>query len=452
VIRILAPFALLTLLACGGNDHLPLDKLMDATTCMQCHPKHYADWSGSMHAYAADDPVFLAMNARGQRDTNGALGDFCVRCHAPMALQLGLTKDGLNLASIPQSAKGVTCFFCHNVKSVEDSHNNPLTLAMDDVMRGGIKNPVTSPAHGGSYDPLMDSNTNDSTMCGACHDIVTPRGVHLERTFAEWATTIFASTDPRRHLSCGQCHMIANTDVVADAPGLNVPQRNFGRHEHTFAGVDRAMTPWPGTDVQAAAIERDLKGAVAVRALCLTPESGGQISVRVDNLGAGHMWPSGAAHDRRAWVEVIAYDASDKVIFSSGVVPDDKDPEDLGDPNLAGLWDRTFKDDNTPAHFFWEVARYDSQLLKPTVTTDPNDPRYDHSTTFRYQGLGALTPFARITARVRLRALPFAVLDDLVTSHDLDPAVKAKLTTLDLSGTLRTWTPTTEDPGSHCVQ
>ena len=72
-----------------------------------------------MHAYAAEDPVFLAMNARGQRETNGALGDFCVKCHAPLAVELGLTTDGLNLGEIPPHLAGVTCFFCHTVESVE---------------------------------------------------------------------------------------------------------------------------------------------------------------------------------------------------------------------------------------------------------------------------------------------------------------------------------------------
>ena len=54
-----------------------------------------------MHAYAADDPVFVAMNQRGQRETAGALGDFCVKCHAPVAVHDGLTTDGLNLATLP---------------------------------------------------------------------------------------------------------------------------------------------------------------------------------------------------------------------------------------------------------------------------------------------------------------------------------------------------------------
>ena len=41
------------------------EKLLDPATCKDCHKKYYAEWSGSMHAYASKDPVFLAMNARG---------------------------------------------------------------------------------------------------------------------------------------------------------------------------------------------------------------------------------------------------------------------------------------------------------------------------------------------------------------------------------------------------
>src|ERR1700759_3040457 len=77
----------------GGVDAAvaALTTLQDPETCKACHAEHYAEWQSSMHAYAAKDPVFIAMNERGQRETNGALGDFCVKCHAPMALELGLT-------------------------------------------------------------------------------------------------------------------------------------------------------------------------------------------------------------------------------------------------------------------------------------------------------------------------------------------------------------------------
>ncbi|HEU4615255.1 MAG TPA: multiheme c-type cytochrome, partial [Kofleriaceae bacterium] len=145
----------LALAACGDEPKYDLAKLQNPETCKECHPKHYDQWSGSMHAYASDDPVFLAMNKRGQRDTNGALGDLCIKCHAPMALELGLAKGAdFDPATLPPEAKGVTCFFCHNVEQVTDDHNNPLQLAMDQTMRGGARNPVDNPAHHSKYDEM----------------------------------------------------------------------------------------------------------------------------------------------------------------------------------------------------------------------------------------------------------------------------------------------------------
>ena len=33
-----------------------------AEACKTCHPQHYEEWRGSMHAYAITDPVFHAMH------------------------------------------------------------------------------------------------------------------------------------------------------------------------------------------------------------------------------------------------------------------------------------------------------------------------------------------------------------------------------------------------------
>ena len=72
-----------------------------------------------MHAYASEDPVFRALNALGQAETNGELGDFCVQCHAPLAVELGLTTDGLELDEVPEHLRGIGCTFCHQVDAVE---------------------------------------------------------------------------------------------------------------------------------------------------------------------------------------------------------------------------------------------------------------------------------------------------------------------------------------------
>ena len=51
---------------CGTSDEeaptFTRDALLDPATCGGCHEDHFQEWSGSMHAYAAEDPVFLAMN------------------------------------------------------------------------------------------------------------------------------------------------------------------------------------------------------------------------------------------------------------------------------------------------------------------------------------------------------------------------------------------------------
>lgn len=441
----------LTLAACGDEPKFAVAKLEDPATCMECHPKHYAQWSGSMHAYASDDPVFIAMNKRGQRETGGMLGDFCVKCHAPMAVKLGLA-DGQNFdpTALPATARGITCYFCHNVASVAEDHNNGLVLGMDQTMRGGAKNPADSPAHDSKYDTQMASFSNNSVMCGSCHDVVTPGlDVHLERTFAEWKTTIFALDDPSALLpaTCSRCHMTPTKDVIADGPGLSVKSRDNGFHDHSMAAIDQALTPFPNMDLQRAEIDKILKPAIGVIGLrplgsdqapggiCLDPP--GVLKVRVDSLTPGHSFPSGAAQDRRVWLEVTAYDAANNVVFQRGLVPDGTDPELTSDPSLtcpsgptvdcAAFFDKTFKADGSPGHFFWDVTRYESNLIRPAITRDANSPAYDHSTTVKYDIGGNYTQIDRIETKLWVRPLPFGAIDELISSGDLDPAVRTSL-------------------------
>jgi hypothetical protein len=247
--------------------------------------------------------------------------------------------------------------------------------------------------------------------------------------------------------------MKSDPSIERIAADPSARSRPHSYHEHVWPGIDQALTPLPGTDVVAAAIARDLDPALTIvgptppgglvgnGGICVTPLGGGTITVRIDTRGTGHMFPSGAAHDRRAWLEITAFDARDRIVFSSGVVPDDKDVDDIADPNLFGLWDRTFRTDGTPAHFFWDVARVNSKLLPPPVTLDPRDPAFDHSATATYVVGAVASQIDHITARVRVRALPRALLRELVASGDLDARVAAHAPrTLEIAGSLRHWT------------
>ena len=249
-----------------------------------------------------------------------------------MAVAEGATTDGLNLAEVPSHLKGVTCYFCHNVAEVEGLHNNPLRLANDTTMRGPIPNPARNGGvHVSAYSSLLDGRRSESSsMCGACHDIVTLQEAHIERTFLEWRNSVFAKetdvqnpTGPTGN-TCNQCHMTSR------GPGpvaIDGPSREGFRRNHMFAGIDVALTPWPQMEEQKNAIQDMLDFASLQSVLCVADLAGGfQINVILHAL-TGHSFPSGASADG-ASAEVIAY-RDGAVLYQSGV---EKPGEAIADP------------------------------------------------------------------------------------------------------------------------
>jgi hypothetical protein len=416
------------------------DALLDPTSCKGCHDEHYAQWSASMHAYAADDPVFLAMNRRGQRETNGALGSFCVNCHAPMALRSGATRDGLNLADVPQKLKGVTCFFCHTVDGIEGSHNNQLHLSSDPIMLGELSDPVTNTAHKSGYSTLHDRNKADSSkLCGVCHDVVTEAGAQVERTYSEWQFSAFAHENGA---TCGQCHMeqSATPKPIANTPGVGARRI----HSHEFPAVDTALTSgFPEIDAQKKKVQALLNTTLQT-ALCVTRNRG--VRVLVDNVAAGHSWPSGVAHDRRVWTEVIAYKEG-RTLYATGVVGDGAKVMSDSDPDLWLLRDCIFDVSSKPISMFWGAASYASNQLPAQATFDPKDMRFYQNHIVQRFPRSTVTALPeepdRVTLRVRLQPIGADVLEDLANSGDLDPSFAKAMPTFDMGETpLLEWTPT----------
>ncbi len=438
----LVTWALLALGGCPAEDTtLDREALMDPVTCAGCHPAHYAEWSGSMHAYASADPVFLAMNARGQRETGGELGDFCVSCHAPLALREGSTTDGLDLDDVPAEQQGITCFFCHSIDGLDGDHNAQISLADDNVLRGSISDPVENPAHHSVYSPLQDRNTPESSaMCGACHDIVTPGGVFLERTFQEWSDSLYAHEEDGRFQTCGRCHMDGRNDLAAE--GFDVPERRI--HSHAFPGVDLALTEFPERETQAELVQDALDTSVRTDLqVCVTPQDT-VIELTLENVAAGHMWPSGAAHNRRAWVELVA-SRDGLVLWSTGVYADDEPIGDFDDGDLVRFGDRVLDDQGHDVHFSWEGTSYASKLLTPPTAASPVEPGWTdthHLESFRIDGLDP----DLITVRVLIRAVGLDVLQELVASGDLEAQVVAEQPTLELAGSIRSWSLDVDGP------
>ena len=454
---ILSAAAAALLGACGGGgggrpDFKTREELIDSATCKDCHQDHYREWSGSMHAYASDDPVFRAMNARGQRETDGELGDFCVKCHAPMAVREGATTDGLNLDDVPGQLKGVTCFFCHSVDSVDGAHNNPLVLSDDLAMRGEYDDPVDNEAHPAAYSPLHDRDQADSSqLCGTCHDIVVNEHAAIERTFTEWQASVFSQPGGA---TCGQCHMDQSTNLrpIADDDNADVAARRY--HSHQFPAIDVALTPdFPEADAQREAVQSFLDSTLQ-SALCVVPFGDTKSAIRVvlDNVAAGHGFPSGSAQDRRIWVEVVAYQG-DKVVYQSGVVPEGElvtTPPDPPDDRWL-LRDCMLDADGNPVSMFWQADDYETNQLPAQTTFDSSDPDFYKTHIVQFFPRDSRDPGApmipgtvdRVTLRVLVQPMGLDVLGELVDSGDLSADIVDQMPTYEVDlgdGPVLEWT------------
>ncbi|HSY41677.1 MAG TPA: multiheme c-type cytochrome [Polyangia bacterium] len=443
---------------CGsgsGAATLSQSALMDPLTCQGCHPAQYQDWAGSMHAYATDDPVFRAMNQRAQRESNNALGTFCVNCHAPVAVHEGKT-DGTNLDGLAQPLKGVTCYFCHSIESVTGTHNNPLTLASNGSLFGPFADPVPGSPHNVSYSRLLDGATSDSAnACGSCHDIQNLQGAHVERTFAEWTTTTLSQTPDGQ--SCAQCHMLASDGAVS----TTTPSKIRRVHSHMFPAVDLAVGDFPAADTsngiapqnaaQQAAATAFLATAIQ-QTLCLNPVTH-KLLLTLDNVGAsGHSWPSGATPDRRAWVELTATQGGN-VIYASG------NSEAVGtfpsalpfegsspDPDLWLIRDCIYDASGAEVQMFWQAATVGpSNQLPGLLIQNVNDPTtFQTHFMLQYPSTSPLpaTP-DEVKVTVHLQAIGDDVLGSLVASGDLDESVPPQIARYALGGgATLDWTPT----------
>jgi hypothetical protein len=209
-----------------------------AESCRDCHPQQFAEWSGSMHAYALKDPVFEEVRRIGQSAYPGALEGACVQCHSPIGKRIGELPWGeLDLDALsPISREGIGCDLCHTITSISSLSNGGVELTPGNTKYGSIRDPQPTTAHNSENHPLYGT----SEYCGACHDFVTDAGLELETTFREWRQSGLAVTGKE----CNDCHMPPYQGQAA----VGGPVRTL--HRHTFPGVDLARIEFPNRPEQ----------------------------------------------------------------------------------------------------------------------------------------------------------------------------------------------------------
>jgi Cytochrome c554 and c-prime len=174
-----------------------------ATQCAKCHEQIYDEWASSGHAYASISPMFTRFEDTINELSQGTIGYFCLRCHAPVATTVGLRRDQPIWDGPRVLREGVTCIACHRVKENYTKANGERRIEPGDMFdpvysgSGEIGTQVaakykdffkvkTSPGDSGPGQPLHNraiefEQLSQSDFCMSCHLGPVPRFACLSR-------------------------------------------------------------------------------------------------------------------------------------------------------------------------------------------------------------------------------------------------------------------------------
>lgn len=215
---------------------LTFSEFPSAEVCRTCHKSIYDQWRASRHRAAWTAPLFRSQSSDHRIDG-------CLGCHAPAER---VTSETPAVRSVFQY-EGVTCASCHWDES------------------GVIHGPRGGPA---PHPTRRDPNLTTAESCRTCH--------LFGNTFTQWQHSPLA----QQGVTCQQCHQSAEESLVADGAAA----RAYGLEQRPVAGH-----LWPGSS-------DSLFRASSVQASVTVHEEGrsaGEVTVTLQNVGAGHAVPTG---------------------------------------------------------------------------------------------------------------------------------------------------------------
>jgi Cytochrome c554 and c-prime len=239
-------------------------KYPSATTCGVCHVKQFEEWSVSQHAYAQLSVVFGTMQTKININSGGTNGDFCIRCHTPLGMNLNESVYISNEKRTPASREGITCVACHRVNQAYGRISARMA-----TVEGDIYSPVYGPKGGAELKRVLSkpgeyrvTTSKDQPgraihtrvkqaffltkpqFCGTCHDVALLNGFRLEEAYTEFKASPAVK---KNGTTCQDCHMgrvqgvPSGYDYGPAAIVGGVPTRDRKLANHTFAGPDYSV-------------------------------------------------------------------------------------------------------------------------------------------------------------------------------------------------------------------
>ena len=225
--------------------------------CIVCHSRDapiYDEWSGSLMAQAARDPVFYAGLDVANANAPGA-GDFCIRCHAPKAWLEGRATppSGANITAADRDA--ITCNFCHRMVDPFDVNFDAPAIDYLILLDLGADAPVQSwdlgtPADigfGGSASYVVDpfDRRRGPFPIGTGPGEANCEFYHPEVTYE--------SPFHRRSELCATCHDVSPPHFSLNATGTGFEFNGFDvRHpdgnKYNMVPAERTFSEWLKSD------------------------------------------------------------------------------------------------------------------------------------------------------------------------------------------------------------
>lgn len=229
--------------------------------CGECHEDIYKSWQKSLHAFSLQDPIFDTAFMLAIKEGGEEARRTCLHCHAPTTAitgDYGLA-EGL-------SREGVSCDFCHSVTAVHlDRRDKPYVSDPGRVKRSVLRQ-AASPAHEVAYSELHAK----AEFCGGCHNYVTGKGAAVLSTYDEWRDGPYS----REGVQCQDCHMGLRAGKVVRA---DVKRGGTMIHVHDLIHDSEQLRSALSVEITSA--RRTDRGLV--------------VDVVVENVGSGHMVPTG---------------------------------------------------------------------------------------------------------------------------------------------------------------
>lgn len=295
--------------------------------CSGCHWDKFTDWSRSQMAKGYSGDFFQAQYFKlvledVKRDSSiKDAHEGCIGCHSPSAY---LSNDIIppksanpdnhwqpGMGSRYLAERGIFCDFCHTVEGYEGDtrgkdpfNHNYFSAATENIdpKRGDLAFPW-SPHHETQLSELFES----AEFCATCHNELNPFDVWVKATHLEYLEGPY----PAEGIVCQDCHM----QHRGGKPAKMGPTREHNS-EHWFGGGFSTF------------VEGAASVTIHLDEFQLKTGENVEFNVEVQNVAAGHKFPTGSSEERDVWLHLGIYNENGEELEHIKIQSNPDDPDD----------------------------------------------------------------------------------------------------------------------------